>query len=619
MLGSGEPPGRVWLMPLRVKALFAVGATFVALFLGLYLATRLLVLAGFREYEDQEARRTVQRVLAALHDDLVTLKETTRDWAGSDTLRGDAAAVNNRVGLMVVLDPEGRVVVEKAYDLSARQARPVPVELTEHLTPARLLARVGGPDGSLFGLLGLGRTVVLVSVEPMTGPRPGPSRGALVLGRPFDAAEVQRLARTTLSSLEAYALADGRLPAEVRALLAGRPAVDPIVVRPQDAESLVGYAILRDVYGEPALVLGARMPREVYARARLALVYFMAALAVMGIAVGALVLFFLERGLLTRLRGLAGQVEGIARSGDVAARVPASGAGDELARLGDAVNALLRALDRAGGEQRQAQAVRRELEEQLAHAQTMEALGRLAGGFARDFNSLLAVVMGRLAHLEKTLPADGEPHRQVRLIQRAAGRAAALTQQLVAFSHRQVAGEQETDVDALLRGLEGRLSEVAGERVAVRTVLQAKGERARVAPFQLEEVLLNLASNARDALPEGGTLRIETETTDLDEPFVQQHPGARQGPHVVLRVRDDGVGMDDETRARAFEPFFTTKGVEEGTGLGLAAVYSIVKQADGYIGLASAPGRGATFTIYLPVAGPGTPATPVQAEAASGR
>ena len=114
MLGSGEPPGRVLLMPLRVKALFAVGATFVALFLGLYLATRHLVLAGFREYEDQEARRTVQRVLAALHDDLVTLKDTTRDWAGSDALRGDAAAVNNRIGLMVVLDPEGRVVVEKA-------------------------------------------------------------------------------------------------------------------------------------------------------------------------------------------------------------------------------------------------------------------------------------------------------------------------------------------------------------------------------------------------------------------------------------------------------------------------------------------------------------------------
>jgi signal transduction histidine kinase len=590
-------------MPLRVKALFAVGATFVALFLGLYLATRSLVLADFREYEDQEARRIVQRVVAALQDDLVTLRGTARDWAGSDVPRSDAAALGHRVGLMVVVDAEGRVVVQKAYDLQARQERPVPAELRDHLTATRLLARIGRPDGGVLGLLGLGRAVVLVAVEPTAGSRAGAPRSALLLGRHFDAAELQRLAGTTLSSLEAYALADARLPAEVRGLLAARPASDPIVVRPADSETLVGYATLRDVYGEPALVLGARMPREVYTRARLALVYLMGALAAMGIGVGAVVLLLLERGVLSRLRGLAGHVEAIARSGDTTARVPAAGGGDELARLGGAINGLLRALDRAGGEQRQAQVVRRELEEELAHAQTMEALGRLAGGFARDFNNLLVVVMGRLAQLEKTLPTGSEPHRQVRVIQRAAARAAALTEQLVAFSHRQLTGEQQTDVDALLRNLEGRLREVAGERVAVRTVLRAEGERARVAPFHLEEVLLNLASNARDAMHDGGTLAIETETTDLDAAFVRQHPGARPGPHVVIRVRDDGPGMDEETRARAFEPFFTTKGVEEGTGLGLAAVYSIVKQAEGYIGLSSAPGRGATFTIYLPVAG----------------
>jgi signal transduction histidine kinase len=585
-------------MPLRVKTLFAVGATFVALFLGLYLVTRSLVLEGFREHEDQEARRTVQRVLAALDADLAALQGTTRDWTESDLPRSDLAALSSRIGFAVRLDAGGHVVFQRAYDFHTRQRRPVPPDLTTELLG---LSRAPGAPfpGSGPGLLRLRDAVVLVSREGFTGIS-GPS---LVLGRHFDAAELQRLAGTTLSSLEAYALADPRLPPEVRALLAARPASDPIVVRPLDAETLVGYAMLRDLYGEPALVLGARMPREVYTRARLALVYLMVALAAMGIGVGAVVLLLLERGLLTRLRGLAAHVEGIARSGDTTARVPAPGGGDEVARLGDAINGLLRAVDRAGGEQRQAQVIRRELEEEVAHAQTMEALGRLAGGFARDFNNLLVVVMGRLAQLEKTLPPDGEPHRQVRLIQRAAGRAAALTQQLVAFSHRQAAGEQQTDVDALLRNLEGRLREVAGERVAVRTVLRAEGERARVAPFQLEEVLLNLASNARDAMPEGGTLAIETETTDLDAAFVRQHPGARPGPHVVIRVRDDGPGMDEETRARAFEPFFTTKGVQEGTGLGLAAVYSIVKQADGYIGLQSAPGRGATFTIYLPVAG----------------
>ena len=241
-----------------------------------------------------------------------------------------------------------------------------------------------------------------------------------------------------------------------------------------------------------------------------------------------------------------------------------------------------------------------ELESQLRQAQKIEAVGQLAAGVAHDFNNLLMVITGRSHILAHHLGMTHPLRRHVDLIQTTALRAGALTQQLLAFSRKQVLAPRVLDLNAVVGGMVPMLRRLIGEQIDL-TTLPAEGlGHVKADAGQLEQVILNLAVNARDAMPEGGRLVIETQNIVLDEAFTESHRGARTGPHVALAVRDTGCGMDAATRARLFEPFFTTKGPGKGTGLGLATVYGIVKQSGGYIAVESEPGKGATFRVYLP-------------------
>jgi two-component system, cell cycle sensor histidine kinase and response regulator CckA len=242
---------------------------------------------------------------------------------------------------------------------------------------------------------------------------------------------------------------------------------------------------------------------------------------------------------------------------------------------------------------------RKLLEDELRQAQKMEAIGRLAGGVAHDFNNLLTVILGRTALLSAHLPPEDRLRRNVDLIEHAGLRAAALTRQLLAFSRKQVLEPRVLDVPALLTALEPMLRRLIGEDIELVTASVPPVGRVKVDPGQLEQAVLNLVVNARDAMPRGGRLRVETTNVEMDAHYAALHPGAAPGPYVMLAVSDTGVGMDAATQARIFEPFFTTKG-EHGTGLGLATVYGIVKQAGGTVRVYSEPGHGATFKIFLP-------------------
>ena len=240
------------------------------------------------------------------------------------------------------------------------------------------------------------------------------------------------------------------------------------------------------------------------------------------------------------------------------------------------------------------------LEAQLRQAQKMEAVGHLAGGIAHDFNNLLTVINGYADFLLKDLPPDDSRRSDLNQIKKAGQRAAVMTAQLLAFSRKQILRPEILDLNKSVTDLCEMLRRLIGEDIKLVTILQPSLGRIKADPGQIQQVIMNIAINARDAMSQGGKLAIETADADLDEDFVRTHIGARVGRHVMLAVRDNGVGMDTETRSRIFEPFFTTKAIGKGTGLGLSTVYGIVKQGDGYISVESELGRGTEFRIYFP-------------------
>ena len=245
------------------------------------------------------------------------------------------------------------------------------------------------------------------------------------------------------------------------------------------------------------------------------------------------------------------------------------------------------------------------LEAQLRQSQKMEAVGKLAGGIAHDFSNLLTIINLRSRLLLDRLVDAPQPRRDAEIIREAGERAVALTSQLLAFSRNQVLERKALDLNALVTDLDVLVGELVGEGIVRDVNLTPELATVSADPVQIEQVILNLVVNARDAMPNGGQLSLSTTTVDLDVAFARRHPGAQPGRHVALTVRDTGVGMDPAMCARIFEPFFTTKG-EKGTGLGLATVYGIVKQHGGYIAVESEPGRGTTFTLSLPSAGGST-------------
>ncbi len=257
-------------------------------------------------------------------------------------------------------------------------------------------------------------------------------------------------------------------------------------------------------------------------------------------------------------------------------------------------------------ERKRTEEEKQRLQAQLYRAQKMEALGQLAGGVAHDFNNILTAILGNTELLRgqfgPDLPADDPRRIHLEQLEHAAERAASLTRQMLAFSRRQVVSLEVLDLNQILRDMQIMLRRLITENIELVFMLGAEPALIQADAGQLEQVVLNLVVNARDAMPDGGRLIVETMNAELDQAYVSAHTESRPGPHVVLVISDTGCGMSPEILDRIFEPFFTTKPPGQGTGLGLATVYGVVKQAGGHVSVYSEPGRGSTFKVFLPAA-----------------
>jgi len=248
---------------------------------------------------------------------------------------------------------------------------------------------------------------------------------------------------------------------------------------------------------------------------------------------------------------------------------------------------------------------RKRIEEQLRHAQKMEAVGQLAGGVAHDFNNILSAILG-YAHILHMKMKDDDPLRlNVEHLLESVDRAAHVTHSLLAFSRKQIFHLVEVDLNESIRKIQKFLRRIISENIELRTAFKQETLPVSADSSQIEQVLMNLATNARDAMPQGGSLTIETDVFELGEAYIRSHGYGQAGTYAAIRVTDSGTGMDEATQKRVFEPFFTTKETGRGTGLGLSIVYGIVKQHHGYINVYSEPGMGTTFTIYIPLLKPG--------------
>jgi signal transduction histidine kinase/ActR/RegA family two-component response regulator len=367
---------------------------------------------------------------------------------------------------------------------------------------------------------------------------------------------------------------------------------------------LAGFLLLR--YDLPPFL--ARMPQYLLMGGTVVLAL---------LAVSVLLLIALERMISGPILELAAAARTVREREDFRVRLPER-TGDEIGTLTDAFHRMLTALEHREAALRQANEEQQHLQEQLVQAQKMESIGRLAGGIAHDFNNLLTVIVGSTDLARAQLPEEDQLQPLLENVRQATTQASNLTNQLLAFARRQIIEPRIVDLNHLVADAEKMLRTLIGDDVELVAIPQPELWSVRADPHQMMQVLVNLAVNARDAMPRGGTLTLQTRNAVLSEGELRDQAELTPGEYVELEVRDTGVGLSEEAKAHLFEPFFTTKERGKGTGLGLAMCYGIVKQSGGHLTVSSRPGEGASFRIYLRragAAGSEEPAEPPNREA----
>ncbi|HQB31033.1 MAG TPA: CHASE4 domain-containing protein [Syntrophales bacterium] len=593
-------------MSLKRKILLVIILTFCGLFAIQYVLSETILLRSFRTLEEMEVRKQTARVVNTFENSIQSIGVLTQDWATWDDAyrfvqggNADFESVNIvastfttlRLNAILFTDPAGRLVLGRGYDLEEEREAPLPDGLLNHLSDGGPLQCASGTGRKTDGILSLPAGIFLVSARPvLTSDGNGPPAGTLIFGRLLDGDEVERIASLAQLPVRIERILDARRPAAFDGAGADPSGDSSILVNRKDSRSVEGRALLRDIYGNPALILQVDLPRQLYLQGEKSTFYFILFLLLATVIFAFAIMAFLHRQVLSRLGSLGNTVNLIADTSDLKARVPVTGK-DELSVLAARINRML-------GELELVEERKQKMEESLRQSQKMEAIGCLAGGIAHDFNNLLMGIQGHATLARMNLDPSESAREDMEAIESLVSSGAGLTRQLLGYSRGgryEVKPLKLNDLAHQTAVLFGRTR----KEIVIHEQHEAGSWTIKADRGQMEQVLMNLFVNAWQAMPGGGPLYLGTRNVFLDREHAATYL-VRPGRYVKLSMTDAGVGMDEKTRQRVFEPFFTTREMGRGTGLGLATVYGIVKGHNGAITVYSEKGRGTTFNIYLP-------------------
>jgi len=629
-------------MTLRKKTLVIIGVTFISLIASLYFIPRMVLLSSFAELEKQNTHQNVERAVCALSDTLCSLGTTADDWAAWDdtyTFIEDANAeyiktnlvdetfITMRLNLMLFINSSGCIVFGKAFDLYNEEEIPVPQSLQKHLSDKEVLWHHPDTEGGIAGVLLLPECPMLVASEPiLTSRKEGPIHGALIMGRYLDASEIERLAEITHLPLTIERFNDSQIPHHLQRAKSSLSEEAPILVRPLDAQSIAGYALLEDIYGEPAIILSISMPREIYKQGQATISYLVLPLVVVGLVFGVVTMSLLERQVLSRLIRLSKSVAGISTSGDLSMRVPMGGK-DEISKLADTINVMMESLEQSGkalqekserldaqneelrATEEQLRSAKEELEdrvkertaeleaankrlkqtqEQLVRSERLAAIGQLAGGVGHELRNPLGAIKNAAYYVKGKIAKSELGQKEPRVMEflnimdDEINTSNKIINDLLGFSR---VGKPSVSPTQINNVIEDALSHTTiPENIELIKKLDAELPQVEIDTSQIQQVLVNMISNAVQAMPEGGKLII----------------GAREKDGFIeVRIADTGCGIPQEAIDKIFDPLFTTKA--KGIGLGLAVCKAIIDRHEGKIEVKSQVGKGTTFIIKLPL------------------
>jgi sensor domain CHASE-containing protein/nitrogen-specific signal transduction histidine kinase len=580
-------------MDLRKKILIIISGTIIALTVILYTASHTILLGSFISLEERNAHQNVERFLSALSDDLSTLDDIAYDWSAWDdtyTFIEDAnqeyidsnlvdeTFAGLRLNLMIFVNSSGRTVFGKAFDCRREKEVPLPPGLEDHLSPASPLLSHPDTESSIQGILLLPEGPMLVVSRPiLTSEDEGPIRGTLILGRYLDTVEVQRLGEVTHLSLSLHRMDDPELPSDLREVAPSLSGEAPILVKPMGERSIAGYALLRDIYGKPVLVVRAEMPRDIYWQGRVAVRYFVLSLLAISLVFVLGSVLLLEREVLSRLTRLSKDVRGIGATRNLSARVSIPGE-DEVTDLAEDINRMLESLERSA-------------EDLKKYARKLEESNRIKDLFRDIITHDILSQIGVIKTLSEMKLEENPEDEEMAMIFRKSKKAVEIVENAVTLAQlEEISGFEKEAVD-LKDVIEKAIADLAPTfDAAGMEVLNNVEEPMPIKANQMiEHVFTNLLSNTVKYTARGKKVVIG---------------GEDEGKSYKIYIKDYGEGVPDEHKEEIFTRFKRIhKGPVKGTGLGLAIVKMIVELHGGQVWVEDNPEGGSIFYVRLPKGG----------------